>query len=103
MCTLTLLQRVLYLMMVKRQEWALNLMEWVYTLVLPQAREVEFEDGQITIDMSPTTFQRRLSEKALSLLVLYKAWSHNETFGLLLLDSALSTLRSGQYLLKVLS
>ena len=47
-------------MIVKRQEWALKLMDWVYTSALPQAREVEFKDGQNMIDMSPTTFQKTI-------------------------------------------
>ena len=47
-------------MMVKRQGWALKLMDWVYTSVLPQAREVEFKDDQNTIDMSPTTFPKTI-------------------------------------------
>jgi hypothetical protein len=47
-------------MMVKRQEWALKLMDWVYTSVLPQAREVEFKDSQNTVDMSPTTFPKTI-------------------------------------------
>ena len=32
-------------MTVKRQEWALKLMDWVCMSVLPQASEVELEDG----------------------------------------------------------
>lgn len=46
--------------MVKRQEWALKLMDWVYTSVLPQAREVEFKGGQNMIDMSSTTFPKKI-------------------------------------------
>ena len=47
-------------MMVKRQEWALKLVDWVYTSVLPQAREVEFIGDQNMIDMSPTTFPKTI-------------------------------------------
>jgi len=35
-------------------------MDWVYTSVLPQAREVEFKGGQNMIDMSSTTFLKTI-------------------------------------------
>jgi len=60
---LILLQRVTYSVIVKRKEWALRLMDWVYISVLPQAREVEFKDGQNTIDMSPTTFPKTITRE----------------------------------------